>query len=204
MIWLETWCSKSSGWVWVKPTETLFGMKHTKKTQKTKEQCTNISTSIYRESQVFFEEGIKSWSLSLSNPGFCFGVLICLSRSQRMSLCFLVHALLLNPTLLGNSPFFSVFLSLNFPPPSSSSSFFSFFPKYLSHPFCPSCPLARSEVETCVSLHLHGEKGRKVKSDLSLSPSLQRGADRLAPSMELSLTLGRLQWICYTFTALSN
>lgn len=81
--------------------------------------------------------------------------------------------------------------SLSFFKPSS----FFFSPKYLSHPFCPSCPLARSEVETCVSLHLRGEKGRKVKSDLSLSPSLspslQRGADRLAPSMELSLTPGR-------------
>lgn len=118
----------------------------------------------------FLEEGIQIRSLSVSNPDFCFGVLICLSRGQRMSLCVVAHEPLLIPTHLGNSPLFPVFSSLSPPPPSSSSFFFSL--KYLSHPFCPSCPLARSEVETCVSLHLHGEKGRKVKSDLSLSYSL--------------------------------
>lgn len=59
----------------------------------------------------FLEEGIHSQSLSVSNPGFCFGVLICLSRGQRMSLCFLAHAPLLIPTHLGNGPLFSVFSS---------------------------------------------------------------------------------------------
>lgn len=44
---------------------------------------------------------------SVSIPGFCFGVLVCLSKGQRMSLCFL--ALLLIPAHLGNSPLFSVF-----------------------------------------------------------------------------------------------
>lgn len=35
--------------------------------------------------------------------------------------------------------------------------------------FCPSCPLARSEVETCVSLHLHGRE-RKKSEVRSLPP----------------------------------
>lgn len=111
-----------------------------------------------RDPQVYKED---SWSFSLSSPGFCFGVLICLFRSQRMSLCVLARALLLIPTAhLGNDPQLCCF----FPP---SLSFFKalllclFSSKYLSHPFCPSCPLARSEVETCVSLHLHGREREK-------------------------------------------
>lgn len=162
---------------------------------KEKEQCTNISTSTYRESQVWGGGYTELVAFSFQSWHLLWCVDLSVQGPKNESL-FCAHAPLLIPAHLGNSPLFYVFslFSLN-PPPPSSSSVFSSSPKYLSHPFCPSCPLARSEVETCVSLHLHGEKGRKVKSDLSLSPSLppslQRGADRLAPSMELSLTPGR-------------
>lgn len=99
---------------------------------------------------------------------FCFGVLICLSRGQRLSLCFLARALLLIPVHLGNSPLF--FLK-TFP------FFLSSIPPLLSNTyptlFCPSCPLARSEVETCVSLHLHGRE-RKKSEVRSLPPPFLR------------------------------
>lgn len=130
-------------------------------------------------------------------PIFCFGVLICLSRGQRMSL-FFARALLLIPVHLGNSPLFFFFFLKS---PFFLSSIPPLLPNTYPTLFCPSCPLARSEVETCVSLHLHGRE-RKKSEVRSLSPPLhflilpslpspQRRADRLAPSMELSLTPGR-------------
>lgn len=176
--WYETWI-QSSGCV---STKTFVW----NAIQKEKKRRT-IPPTIYKESQVVFFKR-KAYKAGSFHFPILASTLVCWFVCPRAKewVCFLAHAILLIPTHLGNSPLFP----LSFFKPSS---FFSFSPKYLSHPFCPSCPLARSEVETCVSLHLRGEKGRKVKSDLSpsLSPSLQRGADRLAPSMELSLTPGR-------------
>lgn len=132
-------------------------------------QCTNGSTSTYRGVPGFWEEGITKlvafnfqswlalWCVDLSVPGAKEGVSV-----------FLLTHHCWSPLIEERVHFFCLFF---FRPSSSSFLFFLCSPKYLSHPFCPSCPLARSEVETCVSLHLHGKKGRKVKSDLSLSPS---------------------------------
>lgn len=65
----------------------------------------------------------------------------------------------------------STFLFKNF------SFFLSSIPPLLSNTyptfFCPSCPLARSEVETCVSLHLHGRE-RKKSEVRSLPPPFLR------------------------------
>lgn len=94
---------------------------HSHTQMKIKQQCTNISNSIYRESQVRRGGHTKPLAFSFQSNGVCFGVLICLSRGQRMSLCFLALALLLIPTHLGNSPLFSVFsFLLSFFKPSTS------------------------------------------------------------------------------------
>ena len=166
-------------------------MKHTQKKKgkgKSNEQCTNISTSSsYRGSQgCFFVEGRahKAGRFRFPNPGFCFGVLICLSRGQkRTSLCFPAHALLLIPHSSWKQFFFLVFLSLKtlhlLPPPSSSSP--SSLPNTYPTLSCPSCPLARSEVETCVfpAPAWRERKKSEVRSlPLALTPPLPAEASR--------------------------
>lgn len=147
----------------------LFGMHYKRK----KKNITHILLLHLRNPQVYKEDGR---SFSLSSPGFCFGALICLFRSQRMSLCVPAGALLLIPAHLGNHPQL-LFLSLSPFSLKPSSSASSSPPNTYPTLSAPSCPLARSEVETCVSLHLHG--GERKKSEVrSLASPPCRGGSR--------------------------
>lgn len=91
---------------------------------------------------------------------------VCPGAKEWVSVFFLVHYCW-SPLIQETVHFFKNFSFLSFSPPRRSSS--PSLPNTYPTLFCPSCPFARSEVETCVSLHLHGRE-RKKSEVRSLPP----------------------------------
>lgn len=136
--WYETWI-QSSGCVSTK----TFVWNAIQKEMKRR----TIPPTIYKESQVvFFLRGRHTKLVAFTFQSWL--LLWCVDLSVQGPKNESLFSCSCNTVDPHSSRKQSTF-SLSFFKPSS----FFFSPKYLSHPFCPSCPLARSEVETCVSLH---------------------------------------------------